>query len=70
MLALGSLLGKIIGEGLVPGADVFGSVVKSVSKILRASLFHTCITVVELPRLVCRERHSGKNQNLVGSRKV
>ena len=43
MLALGSFLGEIRGEGRVPDADVFRGIEDGVAKVARAALLHVSV---------------------------
>lgn len=57
MLALGAFFSKISGEGRIPMADVFSSIVKGKTQISGAAFLHAGVAVGKLPRLVCGGRY-------------
>ena len=65
MLAFCSFLCKVCSKRLIPMADIFGRIVKGISKIARTTFFHMGITVIKLPRLIGGWRHSSVSKYLI-----
>ena len=64
-IALCSFLREICSKRIIPMADIFSCIVKGISKITRTTFFHMGMTVIQLPGLISRWRHSGIGKYLV-----
>ena len=47
-------LGKILSKCWIPVADILSGIVQSISQVLGTTLFHMCISTIQLSRLICR----------------